>query len=125
VVYRWTRWLYHELGAQHHWDLTGGPPGIHVFLLPGWLEVDLTFAPEDQFGPRGPQWRTVFGQPQPLEPFPALTRGRWSDGLAPRLARPDLHRARPLVASRVTDQRHARPRDHAGLPAAGLFRPPR
>ncbi len=43
-----------------------------MFLLPGWLEVDLTFAPEDQFGPRGPNWRTIFGRPQPPEPFPAL-----------------------------------------------------
>jgi hypothetical protein len=71
VLNRWTRWLYHELGALHHWDLPAGPRIIRVFLLPGWLEIDLTFAPEDQFGPRGPQWRTIFGQPQPLEPFPA------------------------------------------------------
>lgn len=72
VADRWTRWLYQELGARHHWDLAAGPPIIRVFLLPGWLEIDLTFTPQDRFGPRGPQWRTVFGQPQPLEPFPAL-----------------------------------------------------
>jgi Nucleotidyltransferase domain len=70
VLNKWTRSLYQELGAQHHWDLTAGPPVIRVFLLPGWLEIDLKFAPEDQFGARGPQWRTIFGQPQPLEPFP-------------------------------------------------------
>jgi hypothetical protein len=40
-----------------------------VFLLPGWLEVDLTFAPPHEFRPRGPQWRTVFGQPGDLDPF--------------------------------------------------------
>ncbi|MFJ2832902.1 hypothetical protein ACIPC1_36040 [Streptomyces sp. NPDC087263] len=66
---RWTRWLYDELGAQHHWDLQVGAGAIRVFLLSGWLEIDLTFAPEAEFGPRGPQWRTVFGRPQPLEPF--------------------------------------------------------
>jgi hypothetical protein len=81
AVDRWTRWLYHELGALHHWDLPAGPRIIRVFLLPGWLEVDLTFAPQDQFGPRGPQWRTIFGQPQPVEPFPALDPGQLA-GLA-------------------------------------------
>lgn len=40
-----------------------------MFLLPGWLELDLTFAPEAEFGPRGPQWQTVFGRTQSLEPF--------------------------------------------------------
>lgn len=74
VVDRWTRWLC-ESGAQHYWDLTAGTRVIRVFLLPGWLEVDLTFAPEAEFGPRGPQWRTIFGQPQPVEPFPELDPG--------------------------------------------------
>ncbi|RII13837.1 hypothetical protein DSC45_23055 [Streptomyces sp. YIM 130001] len=66
---RWTRWLYDELGAHHHWDLRAGPSAVRVFLLPGWIEIDLTFAPEHAFGPRGPQWRTVFGSTQPLQPF--------------------------------------------------------
>ncbi|MEU9169012.1 hypothetical protein AB0D34_14615 [Streptomyces sp. NPDC048420] len=66
---RWTGWLYDDLGARHHWDLSVGAGVIRVFLLPGWLELDLTFAPETEFGPRGPQWRTVFGRPRPLEPF--------------------------------------------------------
>lgn len=67
----WTRWCYEELDAQHHWDLPVEPSIIRVFLLPGWLELDLTFAPETHFGPRGPQWRTLFGEPQPLEHFAA------------------------------------------------------
>jgi hypothetical protein len=71
VARRWTRWLCGELGALHHWDLPAPPRIIRVFLLPGWLEIDLTFAPEEEFGPRGPQWRTIFGQARPLEPFPA------------------------------------------------------
>jgi hypothetical protein len=74
VLHAWTRWLYRELGAQHHWDLPAGRSIIRVFLLPHWLEIDLTFAPEAEFGPRGPQWRTIFGQPRPGEPFPALDR---------------------------------------------------
>lgn len=75
VANLWTRWLCDELGALHHWDLPAGPRIIRVFLLPGGIEVDLTFTAEDQFGPRGPQWRTIFGQPQPLEPFPAPDPG--------------------------------------------------
>jgi hypothetical protein len=75
VLDRWTRWLYDEFGARHHWDLEAGPRIIRVFLLPGWVELDLTFAPEAAFGPRGPQWRTIFGRPRPLEPFPAPDRG--------------------------------------------------
>ncbi|MYW69586.1 hypothetical protein GTY65_36800 [Streptomyces sp. SID8379] len=63
---RWTLWLYEEFGALHHWDLGAT---VRVFLLPGPLEVDLTFAPESQFGPRGPQWRTVFGTAADLPPF--------------------------------------------------------
>jgi hypothetical protein len=33
-----------------------------VFLLPDWLEVDIAFTPAADFGPRGPNWRTVFGE---------------------------------------------------------------
>jgi hypothetical protein len=72
TVAKWTRWLHDELGAVHHWDLTTAPSVVRVFLLPGWLELDLTFAPEDQFGPRSEQWRTIFGQPRELQPFPPL-----------------------------------------------------
>jgi hypothetical protein len=90
VLDRWTRWLYRELGAQHHWDLPTGAGIIRVFLLPGWLEIDLTFAPEGEFGPRGPQWRTVFGQPQSRVPSPApdprhLTGLIWHHALHARI----------------------------------------
>ncbi|WP_435112284.1 nucleotidyltransferase domain-containing protein [Nocardiopsis synnemataformans] len=67
----WTAWLHGEFGTLHHWDLpVPGPRLIRVFLLPGCLEVDVAFVPESEFGPRGPQWRTVFGRARELEPFP-------------------------------------------------------
>ncbi|MBP0458115.1 hypothetical protein [Streptomyces montanisoli] len=67
---RWTRWFYEELDARHHWDLPAGGRKIRVFLLAGWIEVDMTFAPPAEFGPRGPQWQTIFGQARStLEPF--------------------------------------------------------
>lgn len=65
VVTAWTARLYTDFDALHHWDLGT----IRVFLLPGWTEVDITFAPEAEFGPRGPQWRTLFGSTRVLEPF--------------------------------------------------------
>jgi hypothetical protein len=74
ALIRWTDWLYTEHKAQHHWDLQVGPKLIRVFLLPGWLELDLTFAPEADFAPRGPQWQTIFGQAQPLDPYPPTDR---------------------------------------------------
>ena len=61
VVSRSTHRLYDEWNVQHHWDLAAAPSLIRVFLLPEWLEIDLTFAPEEHFGPRGPQWHTIFG----------------------------------------------------------------
>jgi hypothetical protein len=71
VADRWTRWLYQELGAQHHWDLTAGAPIIRVFLLPGWLEIDLTFAAQDRFGPRGPSRSCAAPWPPPSTSRPA------------------------------------------------------
>jgi len=70
AVRRWTAWIHDEFGARHHWDLgAGGTSVIRVFLLPGWVELDVTFSPEPEFGARGPQWRTVFGSPQAQSPF--------------------------------------------------------
>ena len=121
---RWTRWLYDDFGAQHHWDLPTGPRIIRVFLLPGWLEIDLTFAPEAEFGPRGPQWRTIFGQAQPLELFAAPDR----DALAGLVWHHALHARVCIKRSRWWQAEHwiSAMRDHAitlaclrlGYPAA-------
>ena len=70
VCERWTGRLYEDFGALHHWDLPAGAKAIRVFLLADALEVDLTFTPEAEFGARGRQWRTLFGSPQTLSPFP-------------------------------------------------------
>src|SRR6266571_3773650 len=64
----WTKLLYGELGALHHWDLPWGSTVYRVFLLPEWLEVDIAFTPTAEFGPRGPNWRTVFGETVEVEP---------------------------------------------------------
>jgi hypothetical protein len=61
VMERWATTLRQEFGAIHHWDLPWGPTIYRVFLLPEWLQVDIAFTPADEFGPRGPNWQTVFG----------------------------------------------------------------
>jgi hypothetical protein len=72
---RWTAWIYDEFDARHHWDLgVGGTSVIRVFLLPGWVELDLTFAPEPEFGARGPAWQPLFGTPHEQPPFPPPDR---------------------------------------------------
>ncbi len=61
VLAKWTDVLYQEHRAVHHWDLPVGSAIYRVFLLPGWLEVDLGVFPESDFGPRGPHWEVIFG----------------------------------------------------------------
>jgi predicted nucleotidyltransferase len=62
VLEAWTELVYREFTALHHWDLPFASSIYRVFLLPDWLEVDIAFTPLADFGPRGPRWRTVFGQ---------------------------------------------------------------
>jgi hypothetical protein len=64
----WTELLYRDFAALHHWDLPFASSVYRVFLLPGCLEVDIAFTPAADFGPRGPQWRTVFGETIRLAP---------------------------------------------------------
>jgi len=65
---RWTELLYRDFAALHHWDLPFASTVYRVFLLPECLEVDIAFTPAADFGPRGPNWRTVFGETVELPP---------------------------------------------------------
>lgn len=51
-------------------DLPSGPIIYRVFLLPGCLELDLSFTPASEFGAGGPKFRLLFGEAveQPHEP---------------------------------------------------------
>jgi len=62
ALQHWTDVLYQQFAALHHWDLPFASTIYRVFLLPGGLEVDIAFTPASDFGPRGPNWRTVFGE---------------------------------------------------------------
>jgi len=68
AIERWTERLYGDFGALHHWDLPWGSSVYRVFLLPDVLEVDIAFTPTADFGPRGPNWRTVFGETVEVAP---------------------------------------------------------
>jgi len=61
VLGDWTRELARELDAVHLFDLPAQSTIYRVFLLPGCLQVDLSFTPASEFRPRGPKFRLLFG----------------------------------------------------------------
>ncbi|HEY6104115.1 MAG TPA: hypothetical protein VI007_12915 [bacterium] len=74
AMQHWTDTLYQQFAALHHWDLPFASSIYRVFLLPRGLEVDIAFTPASDFGPRGPNWRTVFGETVELTPGPPPAR---------------------------------------------------
>lgn len=58
----WSRNLLRELDAVQLFDLASGPITYRVFLLPGCLELDLSFVPASDFGAGGPKFRLLFGE---------------------------------------------------------------
>jgi hypothetical protein len=61
VLDDWTRTVVHDFDGIHLFDLPHGSAIYRVFLLPGCLEVDLSFAPAADFGPMGPRFELLFG----------------------------------------------------------------
>jgi hypothetical protein len=62
VLGDFTRALEAELDALRLFDLPRGQAIYRVFLLPGCLQFDLSFAPQSEFGPRGPKFALLFGE---------------------------------------------------------------
>lgn len=54
--------LVSQFEAAHLFYLPSGAAVYRVFLLPGCLQLDLSAAPESQFGALGPEFRLLFGQ---------------------------------------------------------------
>lgn len=97
VLTDWTTRLATDLDAVVLLDLPSGDTIYRVFLLPGCLQVDLSFTPAAWFAPRGPRFRLVFGRageassPDPPDPRDVfgwavvyaraargyIARGRW------------------------------------------------
>lgn len=67
----WTEHLRTEHGAALLFDLSVAPTIYRVFLLPGALQVDLSFTPAADFAPRGPRFRLLFGEAGPDASTPA------------------------------------------------------
>jgi predicted nucleotidyltransferase len=61
VLEGWGEELMSDVGAVPLFDLPSGSVIYRVFLLPGCLELDLSFVPASEFGPEGPSFEVVFG----------------------------------------------------------------
>ncbi|MGC2034916.1 MAG: nucleotidyltransferase domain-containing protein [Thermoplasmata archaeon] len=70
VLKDWTTDLDRELGAVHLFDVAYLTTLYRMFLLPGNLQVDLSFTPSSDFGALGPRFRLLFGVARQREHFP-------------------------------------------------------
>ena len=62
VLRDWTSDLESAFGAVHLFDLPFMSTVYRVFLLPGNLQVDLSFTPRAEFGALGPRFTLLFGE---------------------------------------------------------------
>jgi hypothetical protein len=58
----WTQTMTEDFGAAVLFDLPVQSSIYRVFLLPGALQVDLSFTPARDFGARGPRFHLIFGE---------------------------------------------------------------
>lgn len=66
----WTDRMYRDHGAVHHFDVTRGSWVYRVFLLQSTLQVDLAFAPAEEFGALSPTFRLLSGRSVDLPQVP-------------------------------------------------------
>jgi hypothetical protein len=66
----WTANVLREFDAAHLFDLPFQTSIYRVFLLPGNLQVDLSFTPASDFGALGPKFTLLFGDAVKREPPP-------------------------------------------------------
>jgi hypothetical protein len=96
VLNDWTRRMVTDRDAVVLFDLPSGDIIYRVFLLPGGLQVDLSFMSASRFGAGGPRFRLLFGEaherPHPAPPSPADLFG-WAVAYA-RDARACIERGR-------------------------------
>ena len=70
VLEGWTANVLSEFDAVHLFDLPFQTSIYRVFLLPGNLQVDLSFTPERDFGALGPKFTLLFGDAVQRDPIP-------------------------------------------------------
>ena len=92
-----------ERGAVVLFDLPSGPTIYRVFLLPGCLQVDLSFTPAAQFAPASPTWRLLFGRAgEPAHTPPPRSAGE-SVGYATLFA---VHAGASIARGRLWQAEH-------------------
>ncbi|HZU13847.1 MAG TPA: nucleotidyltransferase domain-containing protein [Chloroflexota bacterium] len=74
VLTDWTRMMAGQFDAAVLFDLPYRSSIYRVFLLPGMLQVDLSFTPSAEFGAHGPRFHLLFGTAvtHPAEPSAPL-----------------------------------------------------
>jgi predicted nucleotidyltransferase len=77
VIGDWTRQLDVALRAVQLWDTRVGSRTYRVFLLPGSLQVDLSFTSASQFRPAGPKFALLFGEAGPTDAPPPPAPGHF------------------------------------------------
>jgi hypothetical protein len=100
VLADWSARFEREFQAAALFDLPFRSTIFRVFLLPGTLQVDLSFTPAPEFGPYGPGFRLLFGEAVEREPAPS-TSAVHSFGFAVHhaaRARIAIERDRPWLA---------------------------
>jgi hypothetical protein len=79
VLLDWTQALLTDFGAAVLFDLPFLSTIYRVFLLPGTLQVDLSFTPAAEFGPLGPRFQLLFGKAVE-RPFPSPSSAEYIFG---------------------------------------------
>lgn len=106
VITDWTRRLEEKLDAVPVWDVQVRERTYRVFLLPGFLQVDLSFTAASQFRPAGPSFSLLFGEAGPTEaPSPPTPEHFFGLGVVQALhARRCIERARWWQAEQAISQ---------------------
>jgi predicted nucleotidyltransferase len=96
VIRDWTRQLEAVLDGLPLWDLQVRGRTYRVFLLPGCLQLDLSFTPASQFRPAGPAFALLFGDAGPTDaPTPPTPEHFFGLGVVQALhGRRSIERAR-------------------------------
>lgn len=81
VVNDWSQALSTEFRATVLLDLEAGRALYRVFLLPGWLQVDLSFAPGGRVLKGGPRLELLFGETSPMPSTPPSPENRFGWGV--------------------------------------------
>ncbi len=106
VLDRWTAAIFADHGAVHRLGVAAAGAIYRVFLLDSSLQLDLSFWPDEQVRPHGPDFRLLFGEAlpaaAPTEADPERTIGlAWLYGLHVRSA---IARGRTWQAVIMLDQ---------------------